>query len=624
MLNNLKEALQEHIRAVSPITELLLDVESNVDRENREAKEEIVNLLGSTQKSFFVEIEKDYKQIRRDILDYIPYATPHELYYTLKNDLSSVELAENRLESDVVINDKKYSKGMRVTRFIRRAWTDLVGGKNASTLEEYIVTYSKALNDKIIDGELFITVEPSHFLGMSNGRNWSSCFRPGGEYSTGTLSYALDRSTVLAALVSKGDSEAYAKGENVKLKWRQVFHLSDDLTSALVPKAYPYDNHQLTKAAAQAIFGTEDLLEVSEPLLNNVRTYGKGYYDIVAMSRERAWLFSTESSAESANHKDYHIGSTVDCISCGDDMATSTGLLCPECSGYAYCDDCGEGVPEDEIITTYDGDVICEGCAEWGYVWCDDVDDYVREGEAVYSEQCGYFIHVSSIDNGEYMECEYCGEVFPSDEKCFSCEKEEIEVNYVLLADKKGRIGKDNELLYEFKEDMEHFKEVVRDSVVVMGRKTFESIPEKGLVNIAKRNKEILVYTSDFRKNNDDIEIDGVVIGRYCTFGIFSGQFYGGDKEVGGKISIVGGAQLYSRRSRRSLLSDTQYTNKSLNINFFLTTPKKTLELDSEEGVTFVDMNEIDAVLNSNRKVTVKYEDENILIRHVQGVSSFV
>ena len=40
-------------------------------------------------------------------------------------------------------------------------------------------------------------------------------------------------------------------------------------------------------------------------------------------------------------------------------------------------------------------------------------------------------------------------------------------------------IGKDNGLLWHLPEDMKFFKNTTLDNIVVMGRKNYESIPEK-------------------------------------------------------------------------------------------------------------------------------------------------
>lgn len=44
---------------------------------------------------------------------------------------------------------------------------------------------------------------------------------------------------------------------------------------------------------------------------------------------------------------------------------------------------------------------------------------------------------------------------------------------------KNRELGKDNGLLWHLKADMKHFKDLTEGHVVIMGRKTYESLPEK-------------------------------------------------------------------------------------------------------------------------------------------------
>lgn len=58
-----------------------------------------------------------------------------------------------------------------------------------------------------------------------------------------------------------------------------------------------------------------------------------------------------------------------------------------------------------------------------------------------------------------------------------------------------GAIGLDNNLLYRQSADMKHFKELTTGHTVVMGRKTFESLPKGALPNrrniVLTRNAEL-------------------------------------------------------------------------------------------------------------------------------------
>ena len=51
-------------------------------------------------------------------------------------------------------------------------------------------------------------------------------------------------------------------------------------------------------------------------------------------------------------------------------------------------------------------------------------------------------------------------------------------ISLVVAVAKNRAIGKDNHLLCHLPEDMRHFREVTLGKPVIMGRKTWESLPE--------------------------------------------------------------------------------------------------------------------------------------------------
>lgn len=52
-------------------------------------------------------------------------------------------------------------------------------------------------------------------------------------------------------------------------------------------------------------------------------------------------------------------------------------------------------------------------------------------------------------------------------------------ISIITAIGKNRELGKDNKLLWNIPEDMKRFKALTSHSVVVMGRKTFQSLPEK-------------------------------------------------------------------------------------------------------------------------------------------------
>lgn len=68
-------------------------------------------------------------------------------------------------------------------------------------------------------------------------------------------------------------------------------------------------------------------------------------------------------------------------------------------------------------------------------------------------------------------------------------------ISIIVAVDENNAIGKDNELLCYLPNDLKHFKAVTSGHTVVMGRKTFESLPKGALPNrrniVITRNKDL-------------------------------------------------------------------------------------------------------------------------------------
>jgi len=90
-------------------------------------------------------------------------------------------------------------------------------------------------------------------------------------------------------------------------------------------------------------------------------------------------------------------------------------------------------------------------------------------------------------------------------------------------------IGKNGELPWHLPEDLKHFKELTTNHTVIMGRKTFESIPEKFRPLPNRRN---IVVTSNKDYTNEGIEVSASL-----------NEAVGKVQE--GKAFIIGGARLY-------------------------------------------------------------------------------
>lgn len=70
-------------------------------------------------------------------------------------------------------------------------------------------------------------------------------------------------------------------------------------------------------------------------------------------------------------------------------------------------------------------------------------------------------------------------------------------MNLIVAVDNNWGIGKDGELLYHIKEDMQYFKAMTLGKCVIMGRKTFESLPNKK--PLPHRHNVILSTDPDYK-----------------------------------------------------------------------------------------------------------------------------
>ena len=70
-------------------------------------------------------------------------------------------------------------------------------------------------------------------------------------------------------------------------------------------------------------------------------------------------------------------------------------------------------------------------------------------------------------------------------------------------------IGKDNDLIWKLPRDMKHFKETTTGHYIIMGRKTFESLPKGPLPN---RTNIVLSKNKDFKYDisNNIISLDSI------------------------------------------------------------------------------------------------------------------
>ena len=102
----------------------------------------------------------------------------------------------------------------------------------------------------------------------------------------------------------------------------------------------------------------------------------------------------------------------------------------------------------------------------------------------------------------------------------------------IVAVDKNWAIGKNGDLLIRIKQDLKRFKEMTTNNVIILGRKTLETFPNKKPLS----NRINIILTKNKNYNN----IDAIICNDIESAIIESKKFT--DKE----IFIVGGASIYN------------------------------------------------------------------------------
>lgn len=154
-----------------------------------------------------------------------------------------------------------------------------------------------------------------------------------------------------------------------------------------------------------------------------------------------------------------------------------------------------------------------------------------------------------------------------------------MNINLIAAIGKNYELGMNNDLIWKLKEDLKFFKETTMGHPIVMGRKTFESLPK-----VLPGRKNIVISTNEI--NNDKIEV-------YKSIREFLIEYQNSNED----IFIIGGASIYN-------------SFVELASNMYLT------EIEAEEkkaDVYFPKFN----INEWNKEIISNHEQNNIKYSHV-------
>ena len=122
-----------------------------------------------------------------------------------------------------------------------------------------------------------------------------------------------------------------------------------------------------------------------------------------------------------------------------------------------------------------------------------------------------------------------------------------MKVSLIVAMDLEKGIGKNNDLMWHLPADMLFFKETTLNHIVVMGRKNFESIPER-FRPLPSRENAILTRNQDFKAPN------------CVVFHSMESCLKHYEKEDERVVFIIGGGQIYEEALENNWVDEMYIT----------------------------------------------------------------
>lgn len=326
---------------------------------------------------------------------------------------------------------KAYAPGKKPTRIFRALCNAL--DVNDETCDKFSYLYAQIADEMTshkIDFKLFVSLNPAHFITMSNpkaderGSTLTSCHSFNSteySYNNGCTGYARDHYTFIVFTVADPTN---AETLNNRKNRRQIFCYKPGngvlLQSRLYNDAGGTHREQTESKIYRDLVQREiSMLEEQPNLWKTFKYYGNTEIDFSSgygFGGYEDWEqedFNAKVSIRAdhaGNFREFEIGTWGLCINCG--CETDQGLYCDECKGTHICDHCGESFSEDNLYTVYDscGDTleVCEHCRDRFYTYCDDCGKYYPSNDMTVVD--GEYYVCSDCLELNFIQCDHCCE----------------------------------------------------------------------------------------------------------------------------------------------------------------------------------------------------------------------
>ena len=256
------------------------------------------------------------------------------------------------------------------------------------TFEDFRIAHSVINNDKMVRGNLCISIHPLDFMTMSdNDSNWQSCmnWRYSGCYHVGTVEM-MNSNNVVCCYIENAKGDFYFGKKNSEedtdirsneyswnnKRWRQLVYITKDII--VTGKSYPYQNDELSKIVLNAV------REIAQRNLNWNYQFGPELYQDMKRIRTAEDFDRVRSFIKNKKTTKHNI--IFDSKGMYNDMFNDKSKIywCVRnkvdhnkiisYSGKAPCLCCGESVLKKEFEDDYNDryenteDLVCEDCLE--------------------------------------------------------------------------------------------------------------------------------------------------------------------------------------------------------------------------------------------------------------------
>lgn len=386
----------------------------------------------------------DYERIRslaREIFWSVYSNCDNERYYDIDrivNFFAEPNMSEAEksacIESINRVAPKAYSPTKKLSRVFKAICVALgVADETAgSEFQRVYAQFADELSAKKIGFKLYVSINPAHFLTMSNpkqdrrGPMLTSCHSFNSteyEYNNGCSGYARDNTSFI---VFTAADPAEPETLNNRKTTRQIFAYRPG--SGLLMQSRMYNTSGGTYGAVEDSKLYRDLVQREISALENVPNLWK-----TKQATNEEWRGLVDEGNGFGGYADWtydnfdgHISCRTDCdpnevdplivgswglcISCGCEI--NSGLYCDDCKngGDYYCEHCEEYV-DDELTTVHASNgneiQVCQHCLENYYSYCDECEEY-------HDCDCMSYIDGRSVCDDcrdeYYEECHECDE----------------------------------------------------------------------------------------------------------------------------------------------------------------------------------------------------------------------